>query len=212
MQTLPPVLSPLTRPLARRRWLAGAGRGAVAWLAGLGGVSGLAGCGFALRQTPPLPFSRIALTGFSARSPLAAELRERLADSAQVLDSPGQAELVLQVRTDTRSRTVVASTASGQVRELQLRIRFEFRLVTPGGRELIPSTELLQSRDMSYSETYALAKMQEEAEIYAAMQANLVQQLLRQLARVRLAPAGQAATSAEPAAPPPAGAASAAPG
>jgi LPS-assembly lipoprotein len=78
---------------------------------------------------------------------------------------------------------VVASTAAGQVRELQLRLRFEFRLSTPGGRELIPATELLLSRDLSYSESFALAKAQEEAEIYAAMQTDIVQQLLRRLAR-----------------------------
>ena len=211
---------PRPQSLPRRRWLAGAGRSTVAWLAGLGAVgslTSLGGCGFVLRQTPPLPFSRIALVGFPARSLLAVELREQLA-SAQLVASPSQAEVVLQVRTDARSRTVVASTASGQVRELQLRIKFEFRLVTPGGRELIPSTELLQSRDMSYSETYALAKAQEEAEIYAAMQTELVQQLLRRLAQVKLAPGAPAAAIDVPAVPaaaadlPPAGAASATPG
>lgn len=188
--------------------------------AGLAVVVSLAGCGFELRQTPPLPFSRIALAGFPAKSPMAAELRERLSASAQVVDTPGQAEVVLQARTETRSKSVVASTAAGQVRELTLRLRFEFRLVTPGGRELVPPTELLQSRDMSYSETNALAKAQEQAEIYAAMQADLVQQLLRRLARVNLAPGAltspvagpyepaQPAASAPPA---PAGAASPAP-
>ena len=204
MQIRSLVLQPVPRSLPRRRWLAGAGRGTLVCLMGLAGASvlgGLGGCGFALRQTPPLPFSRIALTGFPARSPLAVELRERLAASAQVVDTPGQAEVVLQVRTDARSRTVVASTAAGQVRELQLRIKFEFRLVTPGGRELIPSTELLQSRDMSYSETYALAKAQEQAEIYAAMQAELVQQLLRRLARVNLAPGALTSSVAGPAEP-----------
>lgn len=195
----------------------------MAGAAGLAVVVSLAGCGFELRQTPPLPFSRIALAGFPAKSPMAAELRERLSASAQVVDTPGQAEVVLQARTETRSKSVVASTAAGQVRELTLRLRFEFRLVTPGGRELVPPTELLQSRDMSYSETNALAKAQEQAEIYAAMQADLVQQLLRRLARVNLAPGAptssvagpyEPAQPAQPAAsapPAPAGAASPAP-
>jgi LPS-assembly lipoprotein len=87
---------------------------------------------------------------------------------------------------------VVGISASGQVRELQLRLRFEFRLNTPGGRELIPATELLLSRDLSYSESLALAKAQEETEIYAAMQTDIVQQLLRRLARGN----GSAAASA----------------
>ena len=84
---------------------------------------------------------------------------------------------------------MVASTAAGQVRELQLRVRFEFQLTSPGGRLLIPPTELLLSRDMSYSESVALAKAQEEAELVAAMQADIVQQVLRRLAQVNPAAA-----------------------
>ncbi|MES2718929.1 MAG: LPS assembly lipoprotein LptE [Pseudomonadota bacterium] len=167
-------------------------------LATAGSVALLAGCGFTLRQTPPLPFRRIALTGFDARSPLAAELRSRLADSAQVVDTPGQAEVLLQALVDKRERSVVASTAAGQVRELQLRVRFEFQLTSPGGRLLIPPTELLLTRDMSYSESFALAKAQEETELVAAMQADIVQQVLRRLARVNPAGAATAASAPRP--------------
>jgi LPS-assembly lipoprotein len=189
----PPCARPCTPP--RCRWLT------LAAALGLAVSAGLTGCGFELRQTPPLPFSRIALTGFPLRSPLVAELRERLSASVQVVDTPGQAEVVLQARTEARSKSVVASTASGQVRELTLRLRFEFRLVTPSGRELVPPTELLQSRDMSYSETFALGKAQEEAEIYAAMQADTVQQVLRRLSRARLAPGAPVAASTSASAP-----------
>ena len=205
-----PALCSGLRIRPHRRWRV---RVAVAGAAGLAVAASLAGCGFELRQTPPLPFSRIALTGFPAKSPMAAELRERLSASAQVVDTPGQAEVVLQARTEARSKSVVASTAAGQVRELTLRLRFEFRLVTPAGRELVPPTELLQSRDMSYSETFALGKAQEEAEIYAAMQADTVQLVLRRLSRAKLnpgapaaatAPAAAAAGAAAPAVPAPA--------
>ena len=143
----------------------------------------LGACGFALRQTPPLPFSRIALSGFGARSPMLIELRERLGETAQVVDTPAQSEVVLHALVDRRERSVVASTGAGQVRELQLRVKFEFRLATPGGRELIAPTELLLSRDMSYNETAALAKAQEEGELYAAMQTDAVQQVLTRLSR-----------------------------
>lgn len=164
--------------------------------AALGAATLLGGCGFALRQTPPLPFRRIALVGFAERSPLGDALRRRLADAAQVVDTPGQAEVVLQAITDKRERSVVASTAAGQVRELQLRVRFEFSLASPGGRNLIPPTELLLTRDMSYSESFALAKAQEEGELLVAMQDDIVQQVLRRLARVNLAGPTAAAGSA----------------
>ena len=151
----------------------------------LAAVAALAGCGFELRRTPELPFGKIALVGFEPRSPLAAELRRTLGERVQVLDAVDQADVVLQVLLDRRERSVVASTASAQVRELTLRVRFNYQITDAGGRELAPATEILLARDMSYSETFALAKAQEEAQLYAAMQTDIVQQLVRRLARVK---------------------------
>ncbi len=165
----------MRQKLPRRTWLG--------LLAIVPALPLLGGCGFKLRATPPMPFSRIALSGFAVRSPLEAELRTRLAEAAQVVDTPAQAEVVLHAMSDRRERSVVASTGAGQVRELQLRLGFEFRLTSPGGRELIPPTDLLLSRDMSYSETAALGKAQEEVELYAAMQADIVRQVLTRLSR-----------------------------
>lgn len=145
----------------------------------------LGGCGFQLRGSTELPFSRIALEGFAARSPLAEELTRALAHSAEVVSSPAQAQVVLHALTDARERSVVAFTSAGQVRELQLRVRLEFRLATPSGRELIPATELLLARDMSFSETQALAKEYDEAQLLRAMQSDIVAQLMRRLARVK---------------------------
>ena len=185
----------MPKALPRRGLLAWA-RLAVLAVAGGGVAVALLGCGFALRQTPPLPFARIALAGFGAKSPLAAELRSRLGETTQVVETPGQAEVVLHALSDRRERSVVASTSAGQVRELQLRVKFEFRLATPGGRDLIAPTELLLVRDMSYSETVALAKAQEEGELYAAMQTDIVQQVVRQLSRVNPAAGSRAAAAA----------------
>ncbi|HEX6723102.1 MAG TPA: LPS assembly lipoprotein LptE [Burkholderiaceae bacterium] len=146
----------------------------------------LGGCGWQLRGTADLPFSSIALEGFAPRSPLAEELKRTLTQSAAaVVSGPAQAQVVLHALTDRRERSVVASTTAAQVREVQLRVRLEFRLATPGGRELIPATELLLTRDMSYSETVALAKEYEEAQLLRAMQSDIVSQLMRRLERVK---------------------------
>lgn len=145
----------------------------------------LGACGFELRGAVELPFSRIALEGFAARSPLAEELKRTLSQSAEVVAGPAQAQVVLHAINDKRERSVVASTTAGQVRELQLRVRLEFRLATPAGRELIPATELLLTRDMSYSESQALAKEYEEAQLLRAMQSDIVAQLMRRLAHVK---------------------------
>ncbi len=145
----------------------------------------LGGCGWQLRGAADLPFSRIALEGFAPRSPLAEELKRTLEQNAAVVSDPAQAQVVLHALTDRRERGVVASTTAAQVREVQLRVRLEFRLATPSGRELIPATELLLTRDMSYSETVALAKEYEEAQLLRAMQSDIVSQLMRRLERVK---------------------------
>ena len=146
----------------------------------------LAGCGFQLRRPPELNFQSIALTGFAPRSPLAEELRRQLLLQVRVLDAPDKAQVVLHALEDRRERSVVASTSAAQVRELQLRLKLNFRAHTPGGRELIPRAELLLRRDMSYSETAALAKEFEENELFRELQADLVGQVLRRLAAVKV--------------------------
>ncbi len=153
---------------------------------GLIGASALAGCGFELRRAPELRFRTLALAGFGPKSPLAEELRTSI-DASQttvVVDAAPKAQVVLEALADAREKSVVASTAFGEVRELQLRSRFHFRLRTPQGRELIPATEILLTRDMSYRESAALAKEQEEAALYRSMQSDIVAQVLRLLASV----------------------------
>ena len=81
-------------------------------------------------------------------------------------------------------RTVVVTTATGLVREVQLRARLQFRLRTPGGRELIAPTEILQIRELSYNEGIALAKQYEEAAQFKNMQSDIVAQVIRRLAAV----------------------------
>ena len=63
-------------------------------------------------------------------------------------------------------------------------MRFQFRLRSASGKDLLPATEILLSRDMSYNETNALAKEQEEALLYTAMQSDIVAQVMRRLAAV----------------------------
>ncbi len=146
----------------------------------------LPGCGFALRRAPELRFRTLALRGFAPRSLLADELRKEInaSQTTIVVEAPAQAQVVLEALADARERSVVASTSAGQVRELQLRARLRFRLLRRDGAELIAPTEIVLTRDMSYSETAALAKEQEEALLYRAMQSDIVAQVLRRLAAV----------------------------
>lgn len=161
---------------AARRRLALAGAAALA----------LSACGFELRRAPELHFQRIQLTGFAPRSPLAAELRQNLDAIAgtTVVDGAAQAQVILEAMTDARDRSVVASTATGLVREVQLRARLQFKLRTPAGKELIAPTEIVQVRELSFNEGVALAKQYEEAAQFKNMQSDIVAQVIRRLAAV----------------------------
>ncbi len=146
----------------------------------------LAGCGFQLRGAAPLSFRSIALTGFAPRSPLGQELAAALERRVTVESNPARAELILQALADVRERSVVATTAAAQVRELQLRLKLRWRTHTAAGREVTAAAELALSRDMSYSESIALAKQHEEADLFREMQTDVVAQVLRRLAAIRV--------------------------
>jgi LPS-assembly lipoprotein len=163
-------------------------RETVSALAGFAALAaaGLSGCGFALRKPAKLSFSSIALVGFAPRSPLAEALRRELLQQVRELPTPDRADVVLQALDDIREKSVVASTSAAQVREFQLRLKFNFRATTPSGRELIPRVELVLTRDLSYTEVQALAKENEEAELYREMTADVVAQVLRRLAAIQV--------------------------
>jgi LPS-assembly lipoprotein len=150
---------------------------------------GLPGCGFQLRGAQSYAFKTIFFSGGDA-SALMTELRRTIESNGDVrvvtdgkqLDT---AQVIMDVVTDQREKTVVGVTSSGQVREFQLRLRFKFKLRGKNGKELIPDTEILQQRDISFSESAVLSKEAEEAQLYRNMQSDIVQQISRRLAAVR---------------------------
>ena len=157
-------------------------------LAAAAGAGALAGCGFQLRRPPELPFRTLHLSGFKPTSSMGVALRRALASapSTRLVDAPPAAEAIFEVLVDAQERNVVAFTSTGLARELQLRERLTFRLKANNGRELIPRTEILQSRDMTYNERDALAKEQEEQLLYRAMQDDIALQVMRRLAAVKV--------------------------
>jgi LPS-assembly lipoprotein len=157
-------------------------------------VLGLAACGFRMRGATLLPFARMRTT-LSPHSALGQALLAELASSGVTVVGPARplapdqlpeaVDVVLEVLTDQRERAVVGKTAAGQVRELELRYRFKFRVRTPAGKELIPDTELLQERSLSYSETQALGKEAEEELLNRDMVSDIARQVMYRLAAIR---------------------------
>lgn len=165
-----------------------AGAGALLAMAGLGG------CGFALRQAPKFAFESVLVTGLE-NTPVSRALQQAMVSSGIQVVNASRAtqanaagvpvQVVLNVVRDQHERVVAGQTDSGQVRELTLRVRFRYTLSTPVGKVLLGDTELLLERDISFSETEALAKSAEEQTMFVDMEGDIVQQVLRRLAAVK---------------------------
>lgn len=175
--------------LSRRSWLIGAAMVVPA---------SLVGCGFQLRRPPELQLKRILLRGFDRHSGQADELRRQLRFSPGVVlaEAATEADLLLEAQLDLQSRVATTTTAAGQIRDLALRTRLRYRVVTPGGLELIAPTELAQSRDLTYQESAALAKEDEAKLLFRAMYADTATQVLRRLAAIGPATVAAAASAA----------------
>ena len=146
----------------------------------------LSACGFRLRGAPSFPFSTLYVQAPEG-SVFTREVLRNLATAGsnlKVLIPPAPrdgADMVLHLMGERRQRVILAKTASGQVREVELRLFARFKLVDKDGRVWIDDTEMFQKREMSYSETLVLAKDEEEAALYRNMYSDLAQQLLRRL-------------------------------
>jgi len=151
-----------------------------------GASLGLAGCGFKLRQAPEFAFTSIAMPGNTA---YLVQLRRAIDVTGKLKVLPmeqwEQAETVFDMLGETRDQLVLSTNSAGQVRELQLFLRIRFKLRTPQGKELIAPSEVMQSRDITYNETAALAKESETQLLYRDMTNDLVQQTLRRLGAVK---------------------------
>ena len=188
-------------PLSRRQCLRLA-------LAG-GSAAFLAGCGFQLRQAPQFAFSTIRL-GTAANSPIGLSLRRQLEGSKQVrVTGVSEAQVMLDVIQEQRERVVVGLNANGEVREVQIRSRFKFRVRSHDEQELVPETELLREMDVSYAEAQALAKDAEIDMLFRSMEQDAVQQIMRRLAMIKAVaplPGAKSATAADAATAPAPGA------
>ena len=146
----------------------------------------LASCGFALRSSQKFPFKSM-YTGPITASPLLIELSRQVAGTGgvEVIIDQRQverADVIFELLQEQRERVVAGRTSSGSVREFLLRTNLRFRLRTREGKELIPETLLVATTDISYNETLALSKDQEEQMLYRNMGNDLVGQIVRRMA------------------------------
>lgn len=145
----------------------------------------LSACGFQLRGSngqAALPFKTIYV-GIADNSPLGSELKRniRASGDTQVVADPKAAEVQLNVLSETREKTILSLNTQGRIREYTLYYKVRFQVRDDKNKDLIAPTEVVLKRDISFNESAAMAKENEEALLYRDMQSDLVQQLLRRL-------------------------------
>lgn len=164
-------------------------------------LASLTACGFQLRGAQSLPFATIQL-GMNPYEDFTAAIKRQIATSGstRVVEKIEDAEVLLQVVRNEKEKHILSLTSTGTVREYQLRQRFSFRLVTRAGAEIISRSDIFVYRDVSFTEGLELAKAQEDALLYRDMENDIVQQLMRRLAKAKMPPAAPEAAASAPAA------------
>jgi len=141
----------------------------------------LAACGFHLRGQAELPFDSLHIPG---NNPLVVELKRNLvaASKTRLVDKPGEAQAVLGFTEELRDKIILSFSSAGRVSEYQLRYRVGFRVTDAKGAQVyLPTSEILLTRDMAFSDAQVLAKEAEEALLFRDMQRDMVQQIMRRL-------------------------------
>jgi LPS-assembly lipoprotein len=147
----------------------------------------LSGCGFHLRGEASLPFDTVYLN-ITNDGQFESELKRSITSGskATVVDKAADAQAVLQGGPGVREKVILSLSSAGRVSAYTLRYRFSFKLSDNKAHDFIPPTEIILTREMTYSDTQVLAKETEEQVNYRDMQHDMVQQVMRRLAAAKL--------------------------
>lgn len=160
----------------------------------------LTACGFSMRGTTPMPFDTLYI-GIPDNTRFGADIRRALraaSPNTKQLQSPKQAQAILQLVENRQTIRDVSLNAQGRVEEYELGIIFTFRLIDAQGRALIPDTTLSVYREMPYDDQIVQAKQGQIQTMYSSMQQSLVDRLVRRLTAPEVHNAFEAARTAKP--------------
>lgn len=148
---------------------------------------GLSACGFHLRGSAPqdveFAFKSLYLKT-AAETPFVTGLRRALRGRGIGLaETATQADLVLEIVADQPGKHIRSLSASGRVREYELRYRVALRAYDAQGNDWLPVSDIRSTHLLAFDDEQLLAKEQEEAQLYKDMVNDAVEQALRRLSR-----------------------------
>ncbi|HEY3730093.1 MAG TPA: LPS assembly lipoprotein LptE [Steroidobacteraceae bacterium] len=157
----------------------------------------LAGCGFRLEGSAPLPptLARVHLDAIDSQSDFYFGLRKSLLAAGTSLDDQGKDESVpvIHILTDSAGERILTVSTLNVPTEYEL-IYLVKVSVSSGGHNLIEPEEYRLVRDYSYSESAQLAKERERSILSAALADDLVSVVMRRLSSLSAAAIGAGAS------------------
>lgn len=150
----------------------------------LGLISSLMACGFHLRGTADLSFHTIFVQGSTLV--ISKNLNRSFnANGVQVLNTPDNAEMLLEMIGEESEKRILSLAGGGTVNEFELYYRVHYR-TKPAGAELWSAPQTVEARrDFTYSDANLLAKQGEEKRLNENMQADVLSNLMRRLSSLK---------------------------
>ena len=149
----------------------------------------LAGCGFHLRGQADMPFDTLYLDTANSNSSFIKELRHDLAaNKVKLVNSAGQADVVLNIVSENLDKQILSLSGSGRVNEFQLFYRISVRAYDLKKQEWIPAEEFVIHRNFPYDDNNVLAMEAEETLLYQSMRSEMAKQIIRRLSRAKPQP------------------------
>jgi LPS-assembly lipoprotein len=148
------------------------------------------GCGFKLRRFEGIPFASLYIDAPHGGA-VAERIRSALTSSKQtrLAASAGEAEAVLVLGQEARSKVILSLSGAGRVTEYRLGLQLSYRISDKDGRTLAAAEVLELSRDITYDDTQVLAKAAEEQLLYRDMEDGAARRILRRLQSIGPGPA-----------------------
>ncbi|MEO8418410.1 MAG: LPS assembly lipoprotein LptE [Methylophilaceae bacterium] len=139
----------------------------------------LTACGFEMRGVQNMTFENLYIQGSLS---ISKALNKSLAvNGVKIVKDPEQAELMLDLMSESSEKRILSLSGAGVVREYDLIYRVTYRLKEQG-IELWGEPKMIElRRDYSYSDRDVLATGYEEVRLNAEMRQEATQQLLRSL-------------------------------
>jgi len=144
----------------------------------------LAGCGFQLRGTADLAFKNVYIEG--GKLSIKRDLEHTLkTNGVQIADKSEDAELLLDLVSESSQKRIMSLSGGGLVREFELIYLLNFRIREASNPIWGPLQTIRNRRDFSYNDNALLGKVEEEERLNADMRQDAIRELLRRLTAVK---------------------------